>query len=103
MDTSGTCEYFSLSFIFDPVNFKCYIVNGIEIDLRGNAYKFTKVAGIVGIADYHAMKCITPSGNDWELQYTAADATVTPAIVESKKCARFTNNGFEYLEATYAT
>ena len=71
--------------------------------MREYPYKFTNFSTVVAIADYHQMKCVTPSGNDWELQYTKADATATPAILESKKCARLTNNGYEYLDATYTT
>lgn len=57
----------------------------------------------MAIADYHYGKCHTPSGNDYELFYTADDPTTTGTNEEVKECKRLTRTGWDTLKPTYTT
>jgi hypothetical protein len=60
-------------------------------------------ASIIYIADFHQMKCLSPSGNHAHLYYREADTTDSAnTITEAKLCMRLNINGWEIIDATDA-
>ena len=56
------------------------------MNLRAYDYEISNWGTVLAVADYHNMKCLTESKNDWELSYTVDDPATTTVDEEQKLC-----------------